>query len=62
MLDTNTPLNDALNVSLKLDAAAASKTSPAGVANGGFWGIPVQPKTTYKVSFFAKAAPDSPAR
>src|ERR1035437_365331 len=57
VLDTNTPLNDALNVSLKLDASAASKTSPAGVANGGYWGIPVQPKTAYKVSFFAKAAP-----
>src|ERR1035437_9760198 len=54
VLDTNTPLNDALNVSLKLDASAASKTSPAGVANGGYWGIPVQPKTAYKVSFFAK--------
>jgi alpha-N-arabinofuranosidase len=57
MLDANAPLNDALNVSLKLDASAASKTSPAGVANGGYWGIPVQPRTTYKVSFFAKAAP-----
>jgi len=57
MLDTNAPLNDALNVSLKVDAAEASKTSPAGVANGGYWGIPVQPKMTYKVSFFAKAAP-----
>ncbi|MGA2855084.1 MAG: hypothetical protein ABSE90_13260, partial [Verrucomicrobiota bacterium] len=57
VLDTNTPLNDALNVSLKVDAAAAAKTSPAGVANGGFWGIPVQPRTTYKVSFYAKAAP-----
>jgi alpha-N-arabinofuranosidase len=57
LLDANMPLNDALNVSLKVDAAAAAKTSPAGVANGGFWGIPVQPRTTYKVSFFAKAAP-----
>ncbi len=57
VLDASTPLNDALNVSLKVDAAAASKTSPAGVANGGFWGIPVQPRTAYKVSFFAKAAP-----
>src|SRR5665213_782597 len=56
VLDASTPLNDALNVSLKVDAAAASKTSPAGVANGGFWGIPVEPRTTYKVSFFAKAA------
>ena len=57
MFDASTPLNDALNVSLKVDAAAASKTSPAGVANGGFWGIAVQPRTTYTVSFFAKAAP-----
>jgi alpha-N-arabinofuranosidase len=56
-LDANTPLNDALNVSLKVDASAASKTAPAGVANGGFWGIPVEPRTTYKISFFAKAAP-----
>ncbi len=57
VLDTNTPLNEALNVSVKVDASAASKTSPAGVANAGFWGIAVQPKTTYTVSFFAKAAP-----
>jgi alpha-N-arabinofuranosidase len=56
MLDTNTPLNEALNVSLKLDASAASRESPAGVANGGFWGIPVKPRTTYHVSFYAKAA------
>ena len=56
LLDADTPLNDALNVSLKLDASAASKASPAGVANSGYWGIPLRPKTTYKVSFFAKAA------
>jgi alpha-L-arabinofuranosidase len=56
VLDTNTPLNESLNVSLKLDASSASGTSPVGVANGGFWGIPVKPSTTYRVSFFAKAA------
>jgi alpha-L-arabinofuranosidase len=55
-LDTNAPLNDMLNVSLKLDASSASKNSPVGIANGGYWGIPVKPKTTYHVSFFAKAA------
>jgi alpha-N-arabinofuranosidase len=55
-LDTGTPLNDALNVSLKLDAAKAAKDSPAGIANGGYWGIPVKPRTTYQVSFYAKAA------
>ena len=56
MLDTNTPLNEALNVSLKLDASTASKESPAGLANGGYWGIPVNPHTTYHASFYAKAA------
>ncbi|HYG23181.1 MAG TPA: alpha-L-arabinofuranosidase C-terminal domain-containing protein [Verrucomicrobiae bacterium] len=55
VLDTNTPLNEFLNVSLKLDASTASPTSPAGVANGGFWGIPVKPSTTYRVTFFARA-------
>ena len=54
-LDTNTVLNDALNVSLRVDVSKASKAAPAGVANGGFWGIPLQPNTTYHASFFAKA-------
>ena len=53
-LDTNTPMNEALNVSLKLDASGASKDSPAGIANGGYWGIPMKPNTTYHASFFAK--------
>lgn len=57
VLDTNVPLNEFLNVSLKLDAASASAASPAGVANGGYWGIPVKPQTSYSVSFFAKAGP-----
>jgi alpha-L-arabinofuranosidase len=55
-LDTSTPLNDALNLSLKLNASQASKTAPAGIANGGYWGIPVKPGMTYKLSFYAKAA------
>ncbi len=55
-LDTATPLNDTLNTSLKLDAPAATKDSPAGIANGGYWGVPVRPKTDYRVSFYAKAA------
>jgi alpha-N-arabinofuranosidase len=55
-LDTNTPLNNALNVSLKLEANGATKKNPAGIANSGYWGIPVQPRTNYEVSFYAKAA------
>jgi len=53
-LDTNQPLNSALNLSLKLDASKASKTAPAGIANGGFWGIPIRPNTTYRASFYAR--------
>ncbi len=56
ILDTNNLLNEFLNVSLKLDASAATAASPAGIANGGYWGILIKPKTTYTVSFFAKAA------
>jgi alpha-N-arabinofuranosidase len=56
VLDPNTPLNEFLNVSLKLDASSATAAAPVGVANGGYWGIPVKPKTTYSLSFFAKAA------
>jgi alpha-N-arabinofuranosidase len=54
-LDPNEPLNAALNVSLKLDASQARKNSPAGIANSGYWGIPVRPNTTYHASFYAKA-------
>lgn len=56
VLDVSNPLNEFLNVSLKLDASGATAASPAGIANGGYWGIPVKPQTTYRVSFFAKAA------
>ena len=48
-------MNAALNVSLKLDGSGATKAAPAGIANGGYWGIPVKPNTTYHASFYAKA-------
>jgi alpha-N-arabinofuranosidase len=54
-LDTNVVLNAMKNVSLQVDLSGATKDAPAGVANGGYWGIPVKPGTTYHVSFFAKA-------
>ena len=53
-LDTNQPLNSALDVSLKLDTRKAAKNSPAGIVNGGYWGIPVKPITTYHASFYAR--------
>ncbi len=56
-LDSQTPLNAALPVSLRLDVTTASVSAPAGVANDGYWGIPVKPNTRYRASFYAKAAP-----
>jgi alpha-N-arabinofuranosidase len=54
-LDRAAPLNDVLTQSLRLDAAAASESGRAGVANSGYWGIPVQPHTKYRASFYARA-------
>ncbi len=53
-LDSSQPLNSALNVSLKLDTSKATEASPVGIANGGYWGIPVRPNTTYHASFYAR--------
>ncbi|QHA08057.1 alpha-L-arabinofuranosidase [Streptomyces broussonetiae] len=56
-LDTATPLNTALNRSLKVVLpSSAGAGSRAGVANDGFWGIPVRPGTTYTARLFAKAS------
>ena len=55
-LDNTNALNEELPISLRLDATAASETNRAGIANDGFWGIPVKPKTSYRASFYAKAA------
>jgi alpha-N-arabinofuranosidase len=46
-LDPTHPLNAALTRSLLV-------TGAGGVANDGFWGIPVHPATTYTASFFAQ--------
>src|SRR5579859_4737413 len=54
-LDKNQPFNSALDVSLKVDASAASEKAPEGIANGGYWGIPVMPDTTYRASVYAKS-------
>ena len=51
-LDANQPINEALTACLKLDATHV--TGKTGVANDGFWGIPVKPETTYRASFYAK--------
>ena len=54
-LDSANPLNDKIPTSLRLTATHVSKAHPAGVANSGYWGIPVQPKTEYRASLWARA-------
>lgn len=55
-LDPSQPFRENIPTSLKVDVSKASADALAGTANEGFWGFPVTPNTTYKASFFAKAA------
>lgn len=50
-LDPANPSNDQLTNSLRLTVTK----NGAGVANSGYWGIPVKPKTVYRASIFAKS-------
>jgi alpha-N-arabinofuranosidase len=54
-LDPSNAFNDKLTTSLRLEVAGASTRQAAGVANGGYWGIPVQPHTQYRATLLAKA-------
>ena len=54
-LDTSQPLNSANPVSLKLSVSNLPAGGRAGIANDGYFGIPVTPATTYHLSFHAKA-------
>jgi alpha-N-arabinofuranosidase len=53
-LDDHTGPSTALSRSIKVAVTAATDSAPAGVQNGGYWGIAVRPNTTYTGSFFAK--------
>src|SRR5438477_12846059 len=55
-LDSSQPLNHAVPASLKLTVSRISGDQRVGVANDGFWGIPIKPNTTYKASFYARAS------
>src|ERR1022692_3391627 len=57
-LDPAQPLNAAVATSLKLTITQAGGKQRAGIANEGFWGIPVRPNTRYRASFYAKASPE----
>ena len=52
--DETTGPSAALTRSLRVTVSAATADSPAGVENGGYWGIPVRPHTVYSGSFYAK--------
>jgi len=47
-LDTTDAYNDRLTTSLRLTVEKADREHPAGVANSGYWGIPVKPNTRYQ--------------
>jgi len=55
-LDESQPIEGTvLKRAVKLDAGKASTGHRVGIANDGYWGIPVNPKTTYRLSFYAKS-------
>ncbi|MEO6473466.1 MAG: alpha-N-arabinofuranosidase, partial [Luteolibacter sp.] len=54
-LDRSKPMNDKLPTSLRLTVSKAAKDHPAGVANSGYWGIPIHPDTKYRASLWARA-------
>jgi alpha-L-arabinofuranosidase len=55
-LDTNNPVNTALPNCMRVEIVNVGD-GRAGVANDGFWGIPVFPNTHYTASFYAKGKP-----
>ncbi len=56
-LDQHQPIeNTVLTTSLRLDGNHASEGHRVGIANEGYWGIPVKPNTTYHATFYAKTA------
>jgi alpha-N-arabinofuranosidase len=57
-LDPANPFNDKLTNSLRVTIENANRAHPAGVANGGYWGIPVQPNTRYRATLIARADSD----
>ena len=54
-LDPTNRFSDKITMSLRLTVSQADRKHPAGVANDGYWGIPVQPKTSYRATIIAKA-------
>lgn len=58
-LDSTDPVNTtALTKSLRLEITKVDTGGRVGVANDGYWGIPVRPNTAYRASFYSKASAD----
>jgi alpha-L-arabinofuranosidase len=58
-LDTTQGPTAANPVSLELSVGSVPAGGRVGVANSGYWGIPVTPSTTYRVSFYARSSQSS---
>ena len=56
IMDMKNGPSAALPLSLAVTIRNATTSDPAGVANLGYWGIPVHPNTTYQGSFYGKAS------
>jgi alpha-N-arabinofuranosidase len=56
-LDPSRRFTTAINTSLRLTIGHTKGNPRVGIANDGFWGIPVWPRTSYRASFYAEAAP-----
>ncbi len=55
-LDGSQPVNAALPTSLRLNITSVPVGGRVGVANDGYWGVPVTPNTVYHASFYAKGS------
>ncbi|HEY1499038.1 MAG TPA: alpha-L-arabinofuranosidase C-terminal domain-containing protein [Acidobacteriaceae bacterium] len=53
-VDKATGPSEALPYSMHVEVSEASAASPAGMLNGGYWGIPARANTMYHGSFYAK--------
>ncbi len=53
-IDKTTGPSDALPLSLKIDVKTADAQNQAGVLNEGYWGMSLQPNTTYSGVFLCK--------
>jgi alpha-N-arabinofuranosidase len=57
-IDKSTGPSAALPSSLQLSVTQADAENPAGIVNGGYWGIPLQANTAYSGSFYGRAEGD----